>query len=166
MQLRWRIGALNSSHTLAKLLTPFGEQEVLRLTSISHPEYVTRLNQFFLNIETRLLLMHGTEGEIYANPQRCPEIHFIRGQHSVVLQQRQDIVVAPDKLPIVRDVPTTACWTGQGLAGEIAVPYALVYSLLAVWLLAVCLQLWSKRWRPLPTKRFGRVFNELIQHQT
>ncbi|MCW2483919.1 DNA-binding protein YbiB, partial [Candidatus Symbiopectobacterium sp. NZEC135] len=70
-------------------------------------------------------LMHGTEGEVDANPQRCPEIHFIQGQHSVVLQQRQDIVVAPDKLPIARDVATTARWTAQCLAGEIALPYAL-----------------------------------------
>ena len=124
LQLRWRMGVRNSSHTLAKLLTPFGEQEALRLTSVSHPEYVTRLNQFFLDIEARVLLMHGTEGEVYANPQRCPEIHFIHGQHSVVLQQRQDIVVAPDKLPIARDVATTARWTAQCLAGEIAVPYA------------------------------------------
>ncbi|WP_291968282.1 DNA-binding protein YbiB [Candidatus Symbiopectobacterium sp.] len=125
LQLRWRMGVRNSSHTLAKLLTPFGEQEALRLTSVSHPEYVTRLNQFFLDIDTRALLMHGTEGEVYANPQLCPEIQFIRGQHSVVLQQRQDIGVAPDKLPIARDVVTTARWTAQCLAGEIAVPYAL-----------------------------------------
>ena len=39
LQLRWRMGVRNSSHTLAKLLTPFGEQEALRLTSVSHPEY-------------------------------------------------------------------------------------------------------------------------------
>ncbi|MGG2142044.1 DNA-binding protein YbiB [Symbiopectobacterium sp. RP] len=125
LQLRWRMGVRNSSHTLAKLLTPFGEQEALRLTSVSHPEYVTRLNQFFLDIDTRALLMHGTEGEVYANPQRCLEIKFIRGQHSVMLQQRQDIVVVPDKLPIARDVVTTVRWTAQCLAGEIAVPYAL-----------------------------------------
>lgn len=154
LQLRWRMGVRNSSHTLAKLLTPFGEQEALRLTSVSHPEYVTRLNQFFLGIETRALLMHGTEGEVYANPQRCPEIHFIHGQHSVVLQQRQDIVVAPDKLPIARDVATTARWIAQCLAGEIAVPYALRLQL-ACCLVAGGMSPTMEQAVATITKRFG-----------
>lgn len=125
LQMRWRMGLRNSSHTLAKLLTPFGEQEALRLASVSHPEYVTRLKTFFQDIHARALLMQGTEGEVYANPQRCPEIHHIHHQTSHVLQQRQEIQVAPDKLPIARDAATTARWTAQCLAGEVAVPHAI-----------------------------------------
>jgi anthranilate phosphoribosyltransferase len=33
--------------------------------------------KFFAEIGGRALLMHGTEGEVYANPQRCPQISLI-----------------------------------------------------------------------------------------
>lgn len=58
----------NSAHTLAKLATPFAEDAALRLSSVSHPEYVGRVAKFFAGIGGRALLMHGTEGEVYANP--------------------------------------------------------------------------------------------------
>lgn len=69
--------------------------------------------------------MQGTEGEVYANPQRCPEIHFIHQQDTQILQLRQDIAPAPDGLPIAKDAATTARWTAQCLAGEIALPQAI-----------------------------------------
>ncbi|RYC48105.1 DNA-binding protein YbiB [Pectobacterium zantedeschiae] len=125
LQLRWRMGVRNSSHTLAKVATPFGENEALRIASVSHPEYVSRVGTFFNDITGRALLMHGTEGEVYANPQRCPEIHFIHQQHTNVLQLRQDISIAPDALPIAKDAATTARWTVQCLMGEIAIPQAI-----------------------------------------
>ncbi len=59
--------------TLAKLATPFAEGEAPRLSSVSHPEYIGRVAKFFSDIGGRALLMHGTEGEVYANPQRCPQ---------------------------------------------------------------------------------------------
>ncbi|MEH2920325.1 DNA-binding protein YbiB [Samsonia erythrinae] len=125
LQLRWRMGVRNSSHTLAKVATPFGESEALRIASVSHPEYVARVGTFFQDINGRALLMHGTEGEVYANPQRCPEIHFIHQQNTRVLQLRQDVSVAPDALPIAKDAATTARWVAQCLTGEIAIPQAI-----------------------------------------
>ncbi|MBN3231053.1 DNA-binding protein YbiB [Pectobacterium brasiliense] len=125
LQLRWRMGVRNSSHTLAKVATPFGESDALRVASVSHPEYVSRVGTFFNDINGRALLMHGTEGEVYANPQRCPEIHFIHQQNTKVLQLRQEISVAPDALPIAKDAATTARWTVQCLTGEIAIPQAI-----------------------------------------
>ncbi|MCL2898633.1 DNA-binding protein YbiB [Brenneria tiliae] len=125
LQLRWRMGVRNSSHTLAKLATPFAESGALRLASVSHPEYIARVATFFRDIDGRALLMPGTEGEVYASPQRCPEIHFIHRQKTQVLQLRQDIAPAPDGLPIAKDAATTARWTAQCLAGEIALPQAI-----------------------------------------
>jgi anthranilate phosphoribosyltransferase len=43
LDMRWRMGVRNSAHTLAKLATPFGEDAALRLSSVSHPEYVARV---------------------------------------------------------------------------------------------------------------------------
>ncbi|MBX4355527.1 hypothetical protein K4G97_25410, partial [Mycobacterium tuberculosis] len=44
---------------------------------------------FFRETGGRALLMHGTEGEVYANPQRCPQISLIDEQGVRVLYERQ-----------------------------------------------------------------------------
>ncbi|MFI8415563.1 DNA-binding protein YbiB [Serratia sp. NPDC078593] len=122
--LRWRMGVRNSAHTLAKLATPFGDDDVLRLASVSHPEYVGRVASFFRQIDGRGLLMQGTEGEAYANPQRSPQIHYIvKGEQRVLLERpAQDEVPT---LPTAKDTETTARWIERCLAGEVAIPRAL-----------------------------------------
>ncbi len=122
--LRWRMGVRNSAHTLAKLATPFAEQDVLRIASVSHPEYVGRVASFFRQIGARGLLMHGTEGEAYANPQRCPQIHYmVNGEQQVLLERpAQDEI---PELPVAKDAETTARWTERCLAGEVAIPLAI-----------------------------------------
>ncbi|MCI4209138.1 DNA-binding protein YbiB, partial [Dickeya dianthicola] len=122
LDLRWRMGVRNSAHTLAKLATPFDESAALRLASVSHPEYVDRVGTFFEDINGRALLMHGTEGEVYANPQRCPEIHFIREQRRDILQWRQDIALDSAALPSAKEAAATARWTEACLAGEQPIP--------------------------------------------
>jgi len=62
LAMRWRMGVRNSAHTLAKLATPFAEDAALRLSSVSHPEYVPRVAKFFSDIGGGGLLMHGPEG--------------------------------------------------------------------------------------------------------
>lgn len=93
LENNWRcaggMGVRNSAHT-AKLATPFAEGEALRLSSVSHPEYIGRVAKFFSDIGGRALLMHGTEGEVYANPQRCPQINLIDREGMRVLYEKQD----------------------------------------------------------------------------
>ncbi|TQI79693.1 anthranilate phosphoribosyltransferase [Serratia fonticola] len=121
LDLRWKMGVRNSAHTLAKLATPFGDEEVLRIASVSHPEYVGRVASFFCQIGARGLLMHGTEGEAYANPQRCPQIHYIsRGEQRVLLPRPEQDEVAD--VPAAKDAVTTARWTARCLACEVAIP--------------------------------------------
>lgn len=122
--LRWRMGVRNSAHTLAKLATPFAEQDVLRIASVSHPEYVGRVASFFRQIGARGLLMHGTEGEAYANPQRCPQVHYIVNGEQQVLLERPAQDETPE-LPATKDAETTARWTERCLAGEVAIPLAI-----------------------------------------
>ncbi|AEF44591.1 Glycosyl transferase, family 3 [Serratia sp. AS12] len=122
--LRWRMGVRNSAHTLAKLATPFAEQDVLRIASVSHPEYVGRVASFFRQIGARGLLMHGTEGEAYANPQRCPQIHYIVNGEQQVLLERPAQDETPE-LPAAKDAETTARWTERCLAGDVAIPLAI-----------------------------------------
>ena len=72
LALRWRMGACNSAHTLAKLATPFAEDAALRLSSVSHPEYVGKVAAFFTQIGGQALLMHGTEGGSLCQPAALP----------------------------------------------------------------------------------------------
>lgn len=124
LALRWRMGVRNSAHTLAKLATPFEEDKALRLSSVSHPEYVTRVASFFADIGGRALLMHGTEGEVYANPQRCPQITLIEPAGTRVVWERgeeQSEVILPEG----KDPQVTAHWITQCLSGQVPVPHSI-----------------------------------------
>ncbi|MEM0653080.1 DNA-binding protein YbiB [Klebsiella huaxiensis] len=126
LSIRWRMGVRNSAHTLAKLATPFAEDAALRLSSVSHPEYVTRVAKFFTEIGGRALLMHGTEGEVYANPQRCPQISLIDAEGTRVLNERQDIGTAQAvALPESKDPEVTARWIERCVTGREPLPLSL-----------------------------------------
>ena len=126
LSMRWQLGVRNSAHSLAKLITPFAEDAALRLSSVSHPEYVTKVAKFLSAVGGRSLLMHGTEGEVYANPQRCPQITLIDGQGTRVVNERQseqaeEAVV----LPSAKDPEVTARWIERCVAGVEPVPHSL-----------------------------------------
>lgn len=128
--LRWRMGVRNSAHTLAKLATPFAEDAALRLSSVSHPEYVPRVGQFFEQIGGRALLMHGTEGEVYANPQRCPQISLIDGNGTrLVVERESDTREAV--LPESKDPEVTARWIERCVAGVEPIPESIKLQLAA-----------------------------------
>ncbi|MDA5490414.1 DNA-binding protein YbiB [Yersinia kristensenii] len=121
LQQRWRMGVRNSSHTLAKLATPFVHDQALRLASVSHPEYMQKVGGFFLAISAPALLQQGTEGEVYANPLRCPPIHYINNGEQQILLERQ-----PEStelaLPSSKEAAITARWIEDCLAGVVPIP--------------------------------------------
>jgi len=125
LAMRWRMGVRNSAHTLAKLATPFAEDAALRLSSVSHPEYVPRVAKFFSDIGGRGLLMHGTEGEVYANPQRCPQITLIDSLGARVILERQAEEQSDVSLPDAKDPHTTARWIERCIVGSEAIPQSL-----------------------------------------
>ncbi|WP_145513452.1 DNA-binding protein YbiB [Yersinia massiliensis] len=124
LQLRWIMGVRNSSHTLAKLATPFTQDKALRLASVSHPEYMQKVGGFFQAINAPALLQQGTEGEVYANPLRCPPIHYINAGEQKILYDRQPEPAAPE-LPTSKEAAITARWIERCLAGEVAIPDAI-----------------------------------------
>ena len=85
---------------------------------------MTRVGQFFAEIGGRALLMHGTEGEVYANPQRCPQLMLIEpaGTRAVVErgEENRDAI-----LPESKDPQVTARWIVQCLAGKVPVPQSI-----------------------------------------
>lgn len=123
LALRWQMGVRNSAHTLAKLATPFAEADALRLSSVSHPEYLPKVVKFFTDIGGRALVMHGTEGEVYANPQRCPQIAQVDSQGARILYERTDWAQPPSaSLPESKDPEVTARWIERCVAGVEAIP--------------------------------------------
>lgn len=122
LQLRWRLGVRNSTHTLAKLLDPFQGNSV-RLVSVTHPEYVTRMAEFFRAADARALLLRGCEGEAYANPKRCPRIAWYEGgREQVLIPAESGVLGFVPQLPESMDAAVTARWISQALAGEVPVP--------------------------------------------
>ncbi|WP_299997623.1 DNA-binding protein YbiB [uncultured Cedecea sp.] len=126
LALRWQMGVRNSAHTLAKLATPFAEDSALRLSSVSHPEYLAKVGTFFSDIGGRALVMHGTEGEVYANPLRCPQIALVDKHGTRILSERQQSITDNEvALPESKDPEVTARWIERCLAGVEAVPESL-----------------------------------------
>ncbi|WP_145583145.1 DNA-binding protein YbiB [Yersinia thracica] len=121
LQQRWRMGVRNSSHTLAKLATPFVQDQALRLASVSHPEYMQKVGGFFQAISAPALLQQGTEGEVYANPLRCPPIHYINNGEQQILLERQPEPTGL-ALPSSKEAVITARWIEDCLAGVAPIP--------------------------------------------
>ncbi|WP_016256222.1 DNA-binding protein YbiB [Yersinia pestis] len=128
LQQRWRMGVRNSSHTLAKLATPFTHDKALRVASVSHPEYMQKVGGFFQAISAPGLLLQGTEGEVYANPLRCPPIHYINDGEQTILLDRSSESVVPE-LPLSKDAVITARWIEGCLAGEQPIPDSILKQL-------------------------------------
>lgn len=122
LKMRWRLGVRNSTHTLAKLADPFHGQSV-RISSVTHPEYIGRTSSFFRASGAHAILLRGTEGEVYANPKRCPRILYFReGVEQVLVEQEEGSLAEVPDLPGAMDAVTTANWIRQALAGEVAIP--------------------------------------------
>lgn len=126
LALRWQMGVRNSAHTLVKLATPFAEDAALRLSSVSHPEYLSKVSTFFTDIGGRALLMQGSEGEVYANPLRCPQMNLVDRYGIAVLSERvTNLNSQEESLPESKDPHITARWIERCVAGVEAVPESL-----------------------------------------
>lgn len=129
LQLRWRLGVRNSTHTLAKLADPFDNQSV-RVVSVSHPDYLGRMASFFRDTHAHALLLRGTEGEVYANPKRCPRITwFDAGREEVLVEAEEGVIAAVPALPEEMDAAVTAAWIRRAMAGEVPVPQPILTQL-------------------------------------
>jgi anthranilate phosphoribosyltransferase len=123
LALRHRIGVRSSGHTLAKMLQPFSSPAV-RLVSVTHPEYVVRMREFFTQYAANALLLRGAEGEAVAHPRREPAIDWLDGKS--VASWTAGAAGSP-QLPESRDAAVTAAWIQGALAGTHPVPAAIAH---------------------------------------
>ena len=123
LALRRKMGVRSSGHTLAKMLQPFSAPAV-QLVSVTHPEYVVRMREFFTTHAANALLLRGAEGEAVAHPRREPVIDWLNGA-SVETWRAEGADNPP--LPENRDAAVTAAWIQGALAGRHPIPAAITH---------------------------------------
>lgn len=123
LALRGDIGVRSSGHTLAKMLQPFTTPAV-RLVSVTHPDYLKRMREFFTQYAGGALLLRGAEGEAVAHPRREPVIEWCDGAAS---QSWTACAEENPALPESREAAVTAAWIAEALAGKRAVPAAIAH---------------------------------------
>jgi anthranilate phosphoribosyltransferase len=129
LNARSRLGVRNSAHTLVKLIDPFDGMG-LRLISASHSDYLQLIADFLIATGFDALLLHGTEGEPYADPKRRPALRFFQGGEARVLFEAESGPIKNSPLiPDTCDAATTARWIKRVLARELSAPLPLVNQL-------------------------------------
>jgi anthranilate phosphoribosyltransferase len=123
LALRREMGVRSSGQTLAKMLQPFSTP-ALRLVSVTHPEYVTRMREFFTRQASNALLLRGAEGEAVAHPRREPSIDWLNG---ATVQTWSAPADAAPALPASHDANITAEWINDALAGKQAIPATIAH---------------------------------------
>jgi anthranilate phosphoribosyltransferase len=122
LSLRLRMGVRGSGHTMAKLLDPCLGRSV-RVVAVTHPEYLERMDEFLRADGGRAMLLRGTEGEIYANPRRCPELKvYAEGEARVAVEAEEGGAPPLAGLPDTPSVGDNAAIIRAMLAGEQPIP--------------------------------------------
>lgn len=123
LAIRQKMGVRSSGHTLAKMLQPFAAPAV-RLVSVTHPEYVVRMREFFTQHAAHALVLRGAEGEAVAHPRREPVLDWADG---VTVETWRAAAEENPPLPQSRDAAVTAQWIQAALAGEQPIPAAIAH---------------------------------------
>ena len=123
LALRAKLGVRNSTHTIVKMLQPFAGA-ALRIVSVTHPDYLARMREYFTSMDTAALLLRGAEGEAVAHPRREPSIEWLFDGRTEVWKEESAGRDAPH-LPADRDARVTAHWIETVLAGNAPVPHAI-----------------------------------------
>jgi anthranilate phosphoribosyltransferase len=122
LQVRRKMGLRNAGHSLVKLINPT-DSHALVVASYTHPYYVdTMLNAWALTQGFGFLL-RGTEGEVVADPRRCPQMQsMVDGQaHTLVEAQTGSLTTLPE-LPASIDAFSTASYIHSVLQGDVPIP--------------------------------------------
>jgi anthranilate phosphoribosyltransferase len=125
LALRAKLGVRNSTHTVVKMLQPFAGA-ALRIVSVTHPDYLARMREYFTTMDTAALALRGAEGEAVAHPRREPWIEWLFEGEAQVWKEEAVARPAPE-LPQERDAAVTACWIEAVLAGRSPVPRAIAH---------------------------------------
>jgi anthranilate phosphoribosyltransferase len=126
LSLRGRLGFDNIAATMVKLLDPFDQESLLVVSGDDNAQQ--ELLRSFLQLRgSNALLLEGTEGESFANPQRRPELHYFRNGEPQLLFEAEAFPLKNFAfLPQAVDAASTALWIRRVLGGEAPLPLPLV----------------------------------------
>src|SRR5450631_3365582 len=118
-------GVRHSGHTLAKLLLPNGVAPgaACRIISVTHPDFLKLLRDYFIASPANVFLMRGVEGEAVVRlhaPQPIEELKVYAAPVTHLIGDGD----ADFPLP-AREAAATAQWTRDVLDGKVRVPAAL-----------------------------------------
>lgn len=125
LALRGALGVRNSAHTLTKMLQPFAGTAA-RIVSVTHPEYLARMREYFTTYDTGALLLRGAEGEAVAHPRRDPLLEWAHAGKAEVWKS-EGSERAPPELPADREAATTARWIMDVLEDRAPIPAAIAH---------------------------------------
>jgi anthranilate phosphoribosyltransferase len=123
--VRLQTGVRNSGHTLAKLLLPNGVAPgaACRLISVTHPDFLKLLRDYFIASPANVFLMRGVEGEAVVRlhaPQPIEELKVDAAPVTHLIGEGDSDYPLP-----AREAAATAQWTRDVLDGKVRVPVAL-----------------------------------------
>lgn len=125
LALRKTLGVRNSAHTLVKMLQPF-DSPAVRIVSVTHPEYLVRMREYYTQHEDAALLLRGAEGEAIAHPRREAAIEWAFNGSVETWKDEAGLEGALADLPS-RHADVTARWIESVLAGKVPVPAAVAH---------------------------------------
>lgn len=138
LALRTRLGLRNLGHSMVKLLDPLRGGSV-RLVAVTHPEYLDKMRIFLAAEGGRALLLRGTEGEVYANPRRRPQLEtFIEGSHDIAYPAAEGGAPPLDGLPATAENAAAAVLISNMLAGSVPLPQPILDQIDVITRLAAC----------------------------
>lgn len=125
LTLRARLGLRNSGHAMVKLLDPLRAASV-RIVAVTHPEYLDKMRRFLIASEATALLLRGTEGEVYANPRRTPQMEsFTAGQHAIACAAAEGGAPPLAGIPDTGENAASTDLIRAMLAGRMPIPQAI-----------------------------------------
>lgn len=130
LALKGRLGFGRLPQALARLLAPI-EGGALHVVAANAVLEGARLRDHFAASGLAALLLEGTEGEAFADPQRRPRLEFVdaNGECRVLFEAEGAVLKAPATLPATHDAATAAAWIRRAMAGEVPLPLPLVNQL-------------------------------------
>jgi anthranilate phosphoribosyltransferase len=122
LEIRWQLGVRNTAHTACKMVQPIAGG-ALQLLSVTHPDYLRGMHEYYTAFPANVLLMRGTEGEAVASTRRPQALEWLHGgQCETVVAAVEGAVILPE-FPAAIDAATTAAWIRSALAsGQVPDP--------------------------------------------
>ncbi len=127
LALKGRLGFGGLVQALARLLAPF-EGGALHVVAANPVMGIELLRDYLAASGLTALLLEGTEGEAFVDPQRRPLIEYVgaAGDCRVLFEAEGAALKQPATLPVATDAHSAAAWIRRAMAGEVPLPLPLV----------------------------------------